>query len=82
MYDRNVCHTPVEWREETDRLCAAASAATAKRQAMQRAGWGTNAMFLQHGGEFNAAGAVEAKTGQLCADAQGALATAEAAGIK
>ena len=21
MYDRNVCHTPVEWREETDRLC-------------------------------------------------------------
>ena len=39
-------------------------------------------MFLQHGGEFNAAGAVEAKTGQLCADAQGALAAAEAAGIK
>ena len=82
MYNHTACHTAVEWREETDRLCAAASAATAKRQAMQRAGWGTNAMFLQHGGEFNAAGAVEAKSGQLCADAQGALATAEAAGIK
>jgi hypothetical protein len=82
MYDHTACHTAVEWREENDRLCAAASDATAKRQAMQRAGWGTNAQFLQHGGEFSAIGAVEAKTGQLCANAQGALATAEDAAVR
>jgi hypothetical protein len=79
VYDAQKCRTLDQWREQARTWCDRAAQSTARRQAMQRAGYGTNRLFLTPAGaEFAREGQAEATAGAICAAEQGGAAKAQA----
>lgn len=79
VYDRQACHTVAEWAEKTREWCDRAAQSTARRQAMQAKGWGTNRFFMSpYSAEFVREGRAEAVAGTICSAEKVGLASAEA----
>lgn len=75
VYDAQKCRTIDQWRERARIWCDRAAQSTARRQAMQAKGWGTNRLFMSpYGAEFAREGQAEAVVGTICAAEQGGLA--------
>jgi hypothetical protein len=72
VYDHQACRTVSEWAEKAHEWCERAAQSTARRQAMQAKGWGTNRLFMTPcGAEFAREGQAEAVAGTICAAEQG-----------